>query len=121
MNITQRTVLVTTSAGGAYSADIFPEKGILMRISYKPDGSTPLDTGADLTITESNSGIVVYTQANIGTAAFTKLPRAPICSIADGVNSTSVFDYVPIADKLTLTIASGGATKSGTFYLVFGE
>ncbi len=120
MQIESKTVVALTSAGGDYSADIFPIKGILMRISYKPHASTPLDTGGDLTITESNSGIVIYTQSNIGTAAFTKLPRSPICSTADGVDSTTVFDYLPVADKLTLTIANGGNAKTGTFYLVFG-
>lgn len=121
MKIQMRTIDIVTSAGGAYTADVFPINGLLMRISYKPNGSTPLDTGADLLITESNSGIAIYTQANIGTAAFTKLPRSPISSNADGVDSTTVFDYIPIADRLTVSITNGGNTKSGQLFIVFGE
>ena len=120
MKIVMKTIPVTTSAGGDFSESVFPEKAIFMRLSYKPSGD-PIDTAGDLTITESATGVVLYTQANIGTAAFTKLPRAPICPYTDGINSATVFDYIPTADKLTLTIANGGNAKSGTFYLLFGE
>lgn len=121
MNIVQRSFSVVTSAGGAYSSDAILVKGILLRISYKPDATTPLDTGADLTITETATGLTIYTQANIGTTAFTKLPRRLIASTADGADSTTLFDYLPICDKLTVTIAQGGATKSGTIFLMIGE
>ncbi len=116
-----KTISIVTSAGGAYTADVFPINGLLMRISYKPDASTPLDTGADLVITESASGIAIYTQANLGTAAFTKLPRAPIASSVDGADSTTVFDYIPIVDKITVSITNGGSVKSGKLFIVFGE
>lgn len=120
MRIAVHTVNVVTSAGGAYSSDPIHVDGFLLRISYKPSG-TPLDTGADLTLVESGTGLTIYTQANIGTAAFSKLPRKLIASAADGAESTTEFDLIPINDKLTLTIAAGGNVLSGTFYLHIGQ
>jgi hypothetical protein len=120
MNISMYQVDVVTNAGGVYTSEVIQKRGILMRISYKPSG-TPLDTLSDLSITETNTGLNIYTQADIGLTAFTKLPRAPICPNTTGVDSSTVFDYVPTATKLTLSITQGGNVKSGTFYLFFGE
>ena len=121
MRIKIRTVSVITDGAGDFSTSADFEGGFLLRISYVPDGTSPLDTGADLTVTESNTGTAVYTQANIGVSAFTKLPRLPIASAVDGVDSTTVFDYIPVNDKLTVTIAAGGASKVGIVYLYIGE
>lgn len=121
MKIIVKTISVVTNSSGAVSSDPFPVSGFLMRISYKPDGANPLATGADLTLTETNTGLTIYTQADIGVTAFTKLPRKPISSTVDGVDSTTIYDYVPVTDRMTLTIAQGGNTKSGTFYVVYSE
>ena len=120
MRIAVYTFNALTDASGDYSSDAIPIDGFLLRISYKPSGS-PLDTGADLTLVESATGLTIYTQANIGTTAYTKLPRRLIASTADGADSTTTFDLLPVNDKLTLTIANGGNALSGTFYLYIGQ
>lgn len=121
MHIVNTKVPVTTDASGDFEVVIGTCEGILMRITYVPDGSTPLDTGADLTITETGTTQVIYTQTNIGTSAFIKLPRHPIASTTDGVDSTTVFDYIPVNDQLQLTIAQGGNAKSGVFWITTGK
>lgn len=120
MRIAVHTINVTTDASGDYESDPIPVDGFLMRLSYKPSGS-PLDTGADVTLTETLTGLTIYSQANIGTSAFTKLPRKFIANAADGADSATIFDLIPINDKVTLTIASGGNALTGTFYMVIGQ
>lgn len=121
MKIIMRQIPVTTNASGVAVAESVPVYGLLMRISYKPDASTPLDTGASISLVESQSGLPLYSQAAIGLTAFTKLPRRPISSSIDGTDSTAVFDYIPVADKVTLSVSAGGNVKKGTFYMVWGE
>lgn len=125
MNITRHTVSITTDASGNAVVndcdEALPLNGLLLSISYKPDGSVPLATGADLVVTEYISGLAVYAQNDIGTTAFTKLPRKAICSSADGVDSTTNFDMLPVVGRLIFTIASGGNAKKGTFYLMIAQ
>lgn len=112
-------ISVTTDASGDAEATTDLLNGLLLKLHYIPDASNPLDTGADLTITNELEETLV-THANIGTSAFTRLYRQLIAAAADGAASTTLYDHIPVCEKLTLTIANGGDTLSGVFYLYLG-
>lgn len=120
------TVAIATSSGGAFSTSVVPQAGLLLQYRYVPDDTSPLATGADLTIVGAESGFSYVNQANIGTSAFQKLPRHAT-SDEQGAASLYAGSGEPVEDKmavggeqLTVTIAQGGDTKAGTLYLWFG-
>ena len=117
------TVPITTNAGGAFSATTPVVDGEIVQYRYVPDGTSPLDTGADLDIVGSVTGLVVSNQDNIGTSAFTKSPRTPTQD-ATGAASLYAAGGEPVEDRifvtgesLTVTIAAGGNTLRGTVYI----
>lgn len=120
MVIKQFTVNVVTDSGGDFNEVMQGTNGIFWQIKYIPDPTSPLATGADLTITEDTevAGYNVLTMANIGTSAFDRAPRQLTCTASDGVEGTTQ-DYVVVAKDVTLVIANGGNVKSGTFYVCF--
>ena len=117
MDISILTVDITTDASGDFTADYTVDDGLFAMLRYVPDGASPLDTGADLTITHGPTGFAYYTHANIGTSAFSKMPRQLIADAADGTDSTTIYDYAMIRNTLTVTIANGGNAKSGKLYI----
>ena len=126
MAITMHTVSIVTTAGGAYSTTLNGVGGRFLQYRYVPDGSTPLDTGADLDITGATTGYVYVNQDNIGTSAFTKAPRQPT---HDETGAASLYAAAgePVEDHmfiggevLNVVIAQGGATKLGTLYVWTG-
>ena len=119
MFITRQTISVTTDASGDFTQNLAPVSGLLLKVRYVPAASDALATGADLTIS-TDLGEDIVSHANIGTSAFTRLYRRLIAGI-DGVESTTIFDYIPVENALTLTIANGGDTLSGTFYVYIGK
>jgi hypothetical protein len=119
-------VAVTTNASGAFSKVIQPSSGRLLQYRYVPDGTSPLDTGADLDVVGTTTGFVYVNQDNIGTSAFSKLPRM---ATHDETGTASLYAAggEPVEDKMavggetmTVTIANGGNTLRGTFYFWFG-
>jgi hypothetical protein len=124
MSVNIVTIPVVTSAGGAFTIEL-TVSGFLQQYRYVPDGGTPLDTGADVTLVGKTSGFSYLNLVNIGTTAFQRLPRHAT-SDEQGVASLYAVAGEPIEDRmysgpeiLTFTVAQGGATKLGTFYLWF--
>lgn len=124
MSLQLVTIPVVTSAGGAFTTEI-NVSGFLHQLRYVPDGSTPLDTGTDVTLVGKTTAFSYLNLANIGTSAFQKLPRFATTD-EQGVASLYAAAGEPVEDRmyagpeiLTFTIAQGGATKLGTFYLWF--
>jgi hypothetical protein len=121
------TVEATTDSGGDFSTTLRGVSGAFMQARYIPDATTPLDTGADLDIVGATSGVVLVNHDNIGTSAFTKCYRQATHGV-DGSASLyasggePVEDYIFVhGEDLTFTIANGGNTLSGVFYLWFGS
>ena len=122
------TIPVTTDGAGNFSIKIWaPNAPRLRQYRYVPDGGTPLDTTADITLVCARSGFSYINQLNIGTTAFQKLPRA---ATHDETGAASLYAAAgePVEDamatgpgELTFTVAQGGATKAGTFYFWFGD
>jgi len=126
MRVDRYKVAILTSAGGAFTGYTTVVQGRVLQYRYVPDGTTPLDTGADLDITGEESGIVVASQANIGTAAFSKAPRQATHGV-DGTASLyaaaglAVQDGVVVdGERLKVVIAQGGNAKSGTLHIWVG-
>jgi hypothetical protein len=127
MQISLHTVAITTDGSGDYTQATCDIAGAILQYRYVPDGTSPLATGADLDIVGSTTGLVVVNQDNIGTSAFTKAPRQ---ATHDDTGAASLyaaagepvesFIYV-CGESLTVTIAEGGDTKSGTLYLWTGS
>jgi hypothetical protein len=120
-------VSVTTDSSGDFTLTLRGISGAFLQLRYVPDGSNPLDTGADLDIVGAETGLVLVNHDSIGTSAFTKCYRQATHGV-DGSASLyaaagePVEDYVTVhGEDLTFTISNGGDTLSGTFYLWFGQ
>jgi hypothetical protein len=92
-----------------------------------PHASTPLDTGADVTITLETTGHGVLTQADIGTAAFSSYPRVGVHDAADGAAVLYAGAGEPVTDlihaaqeRIKVVVANGGDELSGTFIFTVG-
>lgn len=124
--VERHAIAIATDASGNCTAYSPVVQGLLHQISYVPDGTNPLATGADLTLTEEDSALPLVTKLNIGTAAFSMAPRQPTHAVADGAAllyaAAGAAVAVPIAVKgrLKFVIAQGGNTLSGTFYAWIG-
>lgn len=116
------TVSVTTDSSGdatAYTPSTF---GRVRAIRYVPDDATPLDGGADITITDNTTGLAIVTITNIGAVARDMYPRTYTMD-SNGITALyaaggePVNDLIPVAGPVKIVVASGGATKSGTLYV----
>jgi hypothetical protein len=123
----QRHVIpVTTDASGDFTGYTPNVSGRVLQVRYVPDGTSPLDTGADLDITGETSGVVVANHDNIGTSAFTRVYRQKTHSetgaeLLYAASGEPVEEYVYlVGERLKLVIAQGGEAKSGTFHIVIG-
>lgn len=119
-------VSVTTDASGNATARTNSAvEGEIMEIRYVP-GASPLDTGADITISGDVSGIPIVTITNLGTSAVTVAPRQAVVDTANAARlyaagGTAVSDRIYIADEaVKIVVAQGGNVLSGTFHIVVG-
>lgn len=86
--------------------------GYLVVLKYTPG---TLATGADLTITGETSGIPILTKADAGTSVAFYYPRAKLNQVADGVQSDSGSEFIPIKDeRIKVVVAQGGNAGAGT-------
>lgn len=121
--INLQTVAVTTNGSGAATEYTSVVTGCVAQVHYIPDGTAPLDTGADLDITLETTGVIVANHDNIGTSAFTRV-YLQATHAADGSASLYAGSGEPVEapicvanDRLKVVIANGASTKSGTFYI----
>lgn len=119
-------VTLVDQTGTVYSADAI-HTGRISKIRYVPDGTNPLATGADLTITEESTGQAILAITNIGTVAAEWSPR-PALHDAAGAAALYAAAGQPVLDpkgapifrsRIKVVIAQGGATAAsrGTLYV----
>jgi hypothetical protein len=123
MAIRRYTVAVTTDGSGdatAYSPFL---SGLLHQIQYV---KTDYANGVDFTITTETTAQTLWAESNVDAAA-TRAPRQSTHSTA-GVASlfagggTAVQDRVAIGrERVKIVVASGGATKAGTFHITVDD
>lgn len=119
-------VTVETAADG--SATEYSERvsGKLHQIEYVKDASTPYTNGVDFTLTGEATGISLWAESNVDASAV-RAPRMNTHSQAGAAllyaaGGTNVTDRIGLsADRIKIVLASGGATKTGTFYFLIDE
>jgi hypothetical protein len=115
---------VVTSASGAFTGYSPVITGQIAQYRYVPSTNNMAST-ADLDIVGEVTGLIIADQDNIGLSAFTKAPRGPVHDVAGVGRAYSsaaplsvVTDIIRVAnERLKLTIAQGGDTKNGKFYI----
>lgn len=121
--ISKHSINVTTDSGGAFDdTTSVPVFGELMAILYTPDGTSPLDTGADIVVTGKQSALPIVTKANIGTSAFVMAPRQATHAVGDGAALLYAAGGAPVTDRIViagesirLVVANGGNALKGRF------
>lgn len=122
----RHTVALAVNASGDQTTYTDVVNGSVIAIYYVPDGTNPLATGADLTITGETTGIPIITITNIGTTAVNFAPRQAVCGITGAASlyaagGTAVQDRIAIAnERIKIVVAQGGVSKFGTLYVVVG-
>lgn len=123
MAVRKFTVAVTTAADQTATEYTPYLSGYLESIQYIKDDFTD---GVDFTITADVTGESLWTDTNINASEVVR-PRAATHTTA-GVASlyagggTAVQDKIALArDRVKIAIASGGATKSGTFVITISN
>lgn len=116
----RHVVPVTTDADGAAVAYSPVVTGRISAIHYI---KTDFANGVDFTIIAEATGETLWTESNVDAAAV-KAPRQATHSTA-GVaalyagGGSAVLDKIALAkDRVKITIANGGDTKSGAFHIV---
>jgi|SRR6185436_20703680 len=126
MFIERHVLTLTVNASGA--ATVYTSKvvsGPVLQLRYIPDATTPLDTGADLTITGEESGVAIATLSNIGTSAFTKLPRQATHGVTGTAlvyaSTDAVAEPVVVAgERIKVVVAQGGVSMTGALHVFVG-
>src|SRR3990167_8986079 len=110
------TVAITTNSSGDVTVYTPSTFGLVRALRYVPDGTSPLDNGADLTITDNVTGHGILAVTNIGPSARDWPPRAYTVSTT-GVNAVyaaageSVMTEVAIGAAIKIVVAQGGNAK----------
>lgn len=121
MSYAQRVaVTVTTAADGSATAYSDVLTGKLSQIRYV---KTDFANGSTFTITAEATGETLWSESNVDASA-TRAPRQATHSTAGAAalyagGGTAVNDKIALAnDRIKIVIASGGATKTGTFFII---
>lgn len=117
------SVVVTTASDGSATAYSDPiDHGFLNQIRYL---KTDFADGSTFTITAEATGETLWTESAVNASA-TRAPRQATHSTAGAAalyaaTGTAVNDKIAISnDRIKIVIASGGATKTGTFHFLIG-
>lgn len=94
--------------------------GFIHSIIYTKPGSNAYSDGVVITVTTEETGIDVWSETLTTNASKTVTPSMPIHDSTGAEGSSS--DYIPLAsDGVTITVASGGAAKDGSFVIIVLE
>lgn len=115
-------VTITTNGSGAgtgYTDEVV--NGYIHQIVYD---KTDFDNGSTMTVTGDRTGTAIWAESNVNADAV-RMPRTQVCGPTgtaltyDGTRI--VAEPVALADeRVKVVVASGGDTKTGTFYIVVG-
>jgi hypothetical protein len=118
----QYIVSITTDAAGdavGYTAEAV--RGRVLQLAYV---KTDYANGVDFDVILETTGTVVWDQDNVNASA-TVVPRqgvhdtVGVAATLDGTRLMRDFVYVA-SERIKITVAQGGDTKSGTFYILVG-
>ena len=123
MGVRKFTVPVTTIADGSATAYSPYLSGHLESIQYV---KTDFANGVDFTITADVTGETLWAESNVDVAAVRR-PRAATHTTAGvaalyAAGGTAVNDKIALGrDRAKIVIASGGATKTGSFVITVSD
>lgn len=112
--------VTTASDGSATTYTASGVNGLLDRIRYV---KTDFVDGSTFTITVEDTGESLWTESSVNASA-TRAPRQATHLNTSGAAAlyaaagTAVMDRIAINGRVKIVIASGGNTKTGTFYIV---
>lgn len=118
MPITVVNVPITLDAAGAGTATTRTVRGEILAFWIGTPGTALLTGGsADFTITHAPVGGTVLAVSNVAAAGAAWQPREAVHSTA-GVSFGSAVDTgIPVAGSVTVTVAQGALSASGTAHL----
>lgn len=114
-------VEVTTDSSGDAEVYSAPLNGRVLRVEYVKDDFA---NGVDIDVTLESSGVTVWSEDDVNTSK-TIQPREAVHG-TDGAAASYADGYpreepIVVADeRAKIVVASGGDTKSGTFYITVG-
>jgi hypothetical protein len=126
MQIDREILTLAVNASGAATVYSGRVTGRVLQMQYVPDATTPLDTGADLTITGEDTGVAILAVTNLGTAAVTMAPRQATVTVANAAalyaaGGVAVLEPVYLAgERIKVVVAQGGTSKTGTLHILIG-
>lgn len=121
------TIALTSNASGDVTAYSPRVTGMVQRVRYVPDPSTPLANTADLTITAEDSGAAILTITNQAQTATDYAPRMATHTTAGAAalyaaGGVAVLDRIPVAnERIKAVCAQGGNALSGTLIIYVGD
>lgn len=117
MNVVRHTVDLVTATGGGATAYSPTVTGRIGAIVYTKDGSVPLASTADITITAEATGETVWSEANVNATKSVR-PVAPATTTTGAASSLTETPIWVSNDRVKIVVAQGGNTKSGSFQIV---
>jgi len=117
----RHAVALTTDADGDATGYTPVVNGRVLRVEYV---KSDFADGVDVDVTLESSGVVVWDEDNVN-ASKTICPREAVHG-TDGAAASYADGYpreepiVVAAERVKIVVASGGDTKSGTFYVTVG-
>lgn len=92
--------------------------GFLDELRYIPDATTPYGAAVTVTLTVERSGLQLWEETFDGATKKLVSPQTPVHDSA-GIETGAYKRYALANDRLTITIAGAGDTKTGAFELVY--
>lgn len=122
MNLQTKNVTLTTDASGNASVDTAPVKGRIFSVIYNKDDFAD---GVDFNLSTKNTNQNVWVENDVN-AAKSVSPRQPLHDTS-GAGSLYASGGEPVEghiyavdEPITITVANGGDTKSGSFTIIYG-
>lgn len=114
----RHTVAVTTATGGGVTAYSPVVTGRIAAIRYIKDGTAPLASTSDFTITTESTAQNLWVDTNINA---TENVYPVIAGNIGGTGAASSLVEVPVfaaLERVKIVVAQGGNTKVGSFVVV---
>jgi hypothetical protein len=120
-----RKVKVTVTTDGSGDATAYTPRvaGKVHQVSYVKAGSGGYSDGVDFVITSEATGQIIWDEDNVNATAHraTRQPTHDQTGVALLYAAGGTAQTAPVAlasDRIKIVVASGGATKVGTFHFL---
>lgn len=108
--------------GTGYTAS--PVNGRVVSVQYAKDGTDAYADGVDVIVSGETTGAIVWDEDNVNASCIRHVKAASYLNTSGAAmlfaaGGTAVpADVVIAGERIKIAIASGGATKTGKFYIV---